>query len=108
VEPKGLAGTGLCVVGQRKEKCGMQYLLPEILLIVSAVVFLENKGPKEHRPLAFDDPWGPIIYIPLSLLGLYLLLRVSWVHAVLGWLVAIVVASAVEGIKRRLEARDKK
>ena len=75
-----------------------KYILPLILLVIADLVFLQNKKPIQKRPMALDDPWGPLLYIPLSAIGMYLLFREGVIEVAIGWLAAIAIASILNSL----------
>jgi len=66
-----------------------EYILPIILLIISSFIFLQNKRTIEQRPVVFDNPWAPLIYIPVGIIGLYLLFQMGIWSLILGWLFSV-------------------
>ncbi len=80
-----------------------QYILPSIFLIISGFVFLQNKKPLEERALAFDDPWGPIIYILSGVVGIYLFLKIGVLETVVGWFISLFIAFILNGALKRTQ-----
>ena len=73
----------------------IEYILPMILTVISGFVFLQNKKPIEERALAFDDPWGPIIYIASGIAGAYLFWRIGIKELIIGWLISLFIAQII-------------
>ena len=69
-----------------------EYFLPIILIILSGFVFLQNKKPIEERSIIFDNPWGPLIYIPTGLIGSYLLFKIGLKELIIGYFVSLFIA----------------
>ncbi len=84
-----------------------EYILPTIILTISDFIFLQNKKPDWKRPVAFDDPWGPIIYIPLGLIGLYLFFNISILDLLLGFFYCAFIAQILSLLIYRGEKGDK-
>jgi len=78
-----------------------KFILPVILITISGFVFLQNKKPIEDRPIAFSDPWGWLVYIPTSTVGVYLLLRIGIVETIIGWFASLFIANIFSGIFER-------
>lgn len=72
-----------------------EYILPIILTIISGFVFLQNKKPIEERALAFDDPWGPIIYIATGVAGIYLFWQIGIKEMIIGWFISLFIAKII-------------
>ena len=72
-----------------------EYILPIILTVISGFVFLQNKKPIEERALAFDDPWGPVIYIASGIAGVYLFWRIGIKELIIGWLISLFIAQII-------------
>jgi amino acid transporter len=74
------------------------YILPIMLTVTSGFVFLQNKKPIEKRALAFDDPWGTIIYITTGTAGIYLFWQIGIKEMIIGWFLSLFVAKIISEI----------
>jgi len=69
----------------------MNLLIAVTLLAFSGFIFLQNRKPLEKRALLFDNPLGPLIYISLSFLGLYILSKQGFLIMVMGWFAGTII-----------------